>query len=50
MPNIDPPPKKATTMTTKNRNKNQKVTNFGPRQGCAQWKNDQGSQKGSIPG
>ena len=42
--------KKPTTMTAKNRNKNQKVINWGPRQGRAQWQNDQGSQKGSVPG
>ena len=37
-------------MTAKNRNKNQKVTNWGSRQGRAQWQTDQGSQKGSLPG
>ena len=50
IPNIAPPSKKPTTTTAKNRNKNQKVTNWGPRQGRAQWQNDQGSQKGSVPG
>ena len=50
IPNIAPPSKKPTTTTAKNRDKNQKVTNWGPRQGRAQWQNDQGSQKGSVPG
>ena len=50
IPNIAPPSKKSTTMTAKNRNKIQKVTNWGPRQGCAQWQNDQESQTGSVPG
>ena len=51
IPNITPPPKKLITITKKkkkNMKNNQKVTNWGPRQGCAQWKNDLGSQKGSM--
>ena len=48
--NIASPPKNITTIMAKNRNKNKKVTNWGPRQGCAQWQNNQGSHKGSMPG
>ena len=50
IPNISPPPKKPTTTTAKDRNKTQKLTSWGPRQGYAQWQKDQGSQKGSVPG
>ena len=50
IPNITPSPKNLTTVMVKNRNKNKKVTNWGSRQGSAKWKNDQGSQKGSVPG
>ena len=47
---ITPPTKKLMIEIAKNRNINQKVANWGPRQGYAQWQNNQGSQKGSMPG
>ena len=50
IPNIANPPKNPNTTMAKDRNKNQKVTICGLRQGCAWWQNDQGSQKGSMPG
>ena len=49
IPNIAPLSKNLTTTMANDRHQNQKVTNQGSRQKYAQWQNDQGSQKGSMP-